>query len=510
MWNAVKRWGVGCGIEIRGDDLVVAAAKSRPGGVRILGRCTIAGFRTRDPGEWGAEYAGFLQKIGLEHVAATVCLPRREVTVRRLQLPAMSRKETAAAVALQLETLHPFGDEDIYHAYALLPGVRPADNRISLMVVIAESSVIDGYADRFAAAGMAVASFSVAAAALRTALRVRWDEPPSPLVIGDFRADCLELYGEAEGREAWTSEFDLASVSAGRAMQLACSDLRLTPEDPAAFVAVGGFEALPDFPGFEKKSVESVLPVPLESPEGFDLQHDLSAMAAALESACPYLGWRANLLPPERRGANSRLMYAPTAVLLALLGLLGLAFAARPLIQNSAYASRLEAEIHRLDRIVFEVEKNSKQTDDAQEKLELLQRLRARTEIDMRMMSDMSDRIPDTAWLDSLEIDDAGVRIEGTAPEAAPLLAFLNESLTITGAKFLRSLTVTENGERFRIAAERRSLNSAPPVADAAPAQNASAAPPEQASTPQAETPQAEDAGPNAGAASEEEQDGKP
>ena len=509
MWNAVKRWGTGCGIEIRGDDLVVAAAKSRPGGVRILGRCTIAGFRTREPREWGAEYARFLQGLGLDHVAATVCLPRREVIVRRLQLPAMSRKETAAAVALQLETLHPFGDEDIYHAYAPVRGGRPEDKRVSLMVVIAESAVIDGYADRFAAAGITASSFSVAAAALHTALRVRWDEPPCPLVIGDFRDDCLELYGEAPGREAWTSEFDLAAAPAGRALQLAYSDLRLTPEKPAALVAAGEFESLPEAPGFEKKAVEAVLPVPLEAPDGFDLQRDLSAMAVALEAACPYLGWRANLLPVERRGSNSRLMYVPTAVLLALLGLLGLAFAARPLIQNSMYASRLETEITRLDRIVFEVEKNSKQTGDAREKLDLLQALRTRTEIDMRIMSELSERIPDTAWLDNLEIDDEGVRIRGTAPEAAPLLAFINESLTVTGAKFLRSLTVTKDGERFHIAAERRPLSlTAIPLsvsdAAAAPAQGAPAV-----SQQQAEELEAEDAGQSAGA-SEAAEGGQP
>ena len=472
MLNAVKRWGTGCGIEIRGHDLVVVAVKSRPGGVRILGRCVIAGFRTREPREWGAEYSRFLKELGLDHVAATVCLPRREVIVRRLQLPAMSRKETAAAVALQLETLHPFGDEDIYHAYALVNGGRPAADRVSLMVVIAESSVVDGYADRFAAAGIAAASFSVAAAALHTALRVRWDQPPAPLVIGDLRADRLELYGEAPGRGAWTSEFDLAAVPAGRAMQLAYSDLRLTPAAPAALVVSGESDALPEFPGFEKKSAEALLPAPLESPREFDLSRDLAAMAVALESACPYLGWRANLLPVGRREANSRLMYAPTAALLALLCLLGLVFAARPLIQNGAYAGRLEAETNRLDRIVFEVEKNHKQTGDAQEKLEQLQRLRARTEIDMRILSELSERIPDTVWLDNLEVDDSGIQIQGTAPEAAPLLAFIDESLTLTGAKFSRSLSVTEDGERFQIAAERRplSLTAVPPLESAAAA----------------------------------------
>ncbi len=457
MLNTIKRWGTGCGIEIRGDDLVVVAVKSRHDGVRVLGRLVITGFREREAHEWGTEYTRFLEEHGLGHVAATVCLPREEVIVRNLQLPAMGRKEMAAAVALQLDTLHPYGDEDVYHSYAVVSDQKSRSGQVPLVVVLAEAAVVDGYADQFAAAAIPVASFSVAAAALHTALRVRWDEPPTPLVVGDLRSDRLELYGEAPGRLAWSSAFDLATVPAGRAMQLAYSDLRLS--DTASLVMSGEFDAVPDFPGFELKAVEELLPAPVAATEDFRLRRDLSALAVALESACPYIGWRTNLLPADRQQSNSRLMYLPTAALVTFICLLGLAFVARPLLQNATYASRLEAETNRFDRVVLEVEKNRKETGDARVKLEQLQLLQARTETDMRIMSELSNRIPDTIWLDSLEVNDAGIQMQGIAPEAAPLLAVINESSTVSGAKFSRSLAVVEDGERFQIMAERRPMN---------------------------------------------------
>ena len=144
MLNTIKRWGTGCGIEIRGDDLVVVAVKSRHDGVRVLGRLVIAGFRSREAYEWGAEYSRFLEQLGLSHVAATVCLPRQDVIVRHLQLPAIGRKEMAAAVGLQLDTLHPFADEDVYHAYAVLSDDASPTGQVPLAVVIAESAGTPG------------------------------------------------------------------------------------------------------------------------------------------------------------------------------------------------------------------------------------------------------------------------------------------------------------------------------------------------------------------------------
>ena len=234
-------------------------------------------------------------------------------------------------------------------------------------------------------------------------------------------------------------------------MQFAYSDLRLTEAAPAALVGGGDFAEAAEFRGFETKSAAELLPAPLQAPENFDLRRDLSALAVALESACPYMGWRANLLPVARRESNSRLMYVPTAALLVLLCVLGLAFVARPLLQNSAFASRLEAETNQFDRVAVEVEKSRKQAGDARVKLEQLQRLRARTETDMRIISELSQRIPDTVWLDSLEVNDAGIQMQGHAAEAAPLLAVTNESETVSGAKFSRSLAVTDDGERFQI-----------------------------------------------------------
>jgi hypothetical protein len=81
-----KKWvavGTGVGIEIGREDLMVTAVRVRPSGVKVLGEITIHHFREQLANEWGADYASFLKKLGLTHLAATVLLPRDEVMVRQ-------------------------------------------------------------------------------------------------------------------------------------------------------------------------------------------------------------------------------------------------------------------------------------------------------------------------------------------------------------------------------------------------------------------------------------------
>jgi hypothetical protein len=330
---------------VRAKDLLVVAVKSRPAGVTVLGRKVIAEFRERPPSEWGGEYAEFLKELGLSHLAATVSLPRGEVIVRQIQLPPASGKELAAAVHYQIDTLHPFGEDEVYYAHAPLREIEKDGGETPVGVVIAEKTKVDSYADLFEAANIAVSSFSVTAAAFYAGVRIRWDSPPVPFLITDFRDDTVEIYGEGRVRPL----FSVSVLSANRALQLAGADLRLEQSEAATLAICGGAsrEASEDSEkrlaeqlavgleaSFEPKSITEILPAPATAPPEFEIRRDAAALTIALEAACPRVGWRANLLPPERRKSSSRWMYAPTAALATLLLVFAIAFAVRPSIQD--------------------------------------------------------------------------------------------------------------------------------------------------------------------------------
>jgi Tfp pilus assembly protein PilN len=510
MWtNHIFRWGTGCGIEIRGANLHVVALKSRPAGVSVLGSTVLRNFRERPPHEWGAEYAAFLAGHALTHLAATVSLPRNEVIVRQISLPPVSRKEIAAAVAYQLDTLHPFGEDDVCYAFSPLVEKAEGKGQLPVSIVIAERTTVDAYADLFESAGIAVQAFTVTAAAFYTGLRVRWDSPPAPFVVADLRGPKLELYGECSSRKTFSAEFDIRSMPSSRALQLAGAELRLEQGAAAPLIVCGGEEpedeslpvaALeePESAGFERRPAAEFLPVPLTAPSDFDVARDGAVMAVALEAACPRMGWRTNLLPVERRQASSRWLYAPTAALAVALVILALAFVSRPVIQDRNYIRALEAETARFSQLATQVNETKAESDEAKRRAALLQAYEERTVVDLRILSELSTLIPDTVWLNNLDLDDKGVRIAGESASAAPLLGLLNESQLLANATFVTSLLKTENGERFQIAAERRTIPTTHQPAAQPTAQTPAPAPPQ--ATPATLSTVGTDAPPSGGA----------
>src|SRR3954463_201236 len=106
-------FGSGIGIEIGADSLEIVAARVRPSKIEVVGRLVIPNYATRPAGEWGPEYTRFLKSVGMGHLSAAVLLPRREVIVRQLALPGVTSKDAESAIRFQIDTLHPFGDEDV-------------------------------------------------------------------------------------------------------------------------------------------------------------------------------------------------------------------------------------------------------------------------------------------------------------------------------------------------------------------------------------------------------------
>jgi len=455
-WNDIRRYGSGIGIEIRGDDLRVVAVRSRPAGVTVLGATTIVNYVGRPAGEWGAEYGAFARELGLGHVSAAVCLPRRDVVLRQIQLPPMGDKERAAAVRFQLDGLHPFGDEDV--AFASAPLAAGAE-----FTIIASAEVIEAYAELFGEAGVAIASFTVAPAALRAALRSRWNEPPQPFLIAERRGDVLETYGESAGRPLLSAEMNLRTASPGLALGRALADLRLETEALPLLVLAGDpppdtdreTGRASDWAGRQTNAAAELLPEPIESPEGFDLSSWLVAFSTAVEGACPRLGLRANLLPEDRRQSDSRWLWAPTAALAALLGILAVGYAVRPIIQDRIYAAELQTRIDRLDAVNAEAEQARGRTEEILRKSETLEGLATRAEQDLRILRELSEVTPNSAWLSVLQIDDEGAQLSGVADRSAPLLSVLNDTRSLQEASFLASLRKTDEGEQFRIGAKR-------------------------------------------------------
>ena len=421
--------GSGVGIQVVGprgaESLRIAAVRVRPNGVRLIDALQIDDFRRQPAAEWGAAYAAFLRKHALSHASAVVLLPRTDVILRPVALPGVSKADLDNAVRFQMDGLHPYGDDDIYSAWARLPGSA------TVLVAIARRDAVERYAAPFEEAGVRVGGFTCSAAAVYSALRLFGETPAPELLAADDSAGALEFYGESPARPLFSASFDAANE---RAAALAAAELRIAP-------------------GTEPVPLAALLKLP--SSDALASAGPLAA-TAALASACPHSSLDLNLLPAERRHAGSRMRWVPTEVLAAAVAALAAWLLLFPSLENRKYMKELDQKIAAVSPAANRASSLDKQIDDAERRIQLLDRLRAQPKADMDVVAELTRVLAPPTWVTLMQLSSKQVVVSGETPQAAPLLSLLDASKLFQGSEFQGSPTrLPSGGEQFRIKTDR-------------------------------------------------------
>lgn len=399
-------FGSGVGIEIGATDLEVVAARVRPSRIHVLGRLVIQNFATRPAAEWGAEYSRFLKSLGASHLSATVLLPRREVIVRQITLPGVAPKDIDNAIRFQMDTLHPYGDEEVSCGWSALPFG-------AVLVGIVRRSTVDRYHQLFTEAGISVSSFTFSAAAVHSAIRLNGaDSGAGFIALSRSATGAVEVYGESASRPVFSAEFDLAPQ---RATVLALSELRLPPETVPL-------------------RLEEILPKPHVNPVANDLSRNALPYATALAGACPRFAPSANVLPPEHRKFSSRMAFIPTVSLAALVVLAAAGVAAYSSYADRQYLRKLEAEIARFEPQAIREAVVDRQTGELQARARALDNFRQQTRRDLDALNELTKLVEPPAWTNSTILTHETARITGEAQQASPLLKILDSSPLFEGS----------------------------------------------------------------------------
>lgn len=414
----IRKWvafGTGVGIEITMTDLYVSVVRVRPSGARSLGQTTISNFRGRQADEWGGELSGFLKKLGCAHLAATVLLPRREVIVRTLDMPGVKDRDLDAAIGFQMDSLHPYPEDDAVPSFGRLGGSS------NILVGIARREVLEHYRTLFAESGVKVGSFTFSAAAIYSSLRLLGNPPKEFYCVGDSGA-ALEVYGESAARPVFSAVFE---PPVERAMALAAAELRLAPDT-------------------QPISVESAAP---------SLSH-----AAAMSAACPRFSLDANMLPEDQRSANSRILFIPTVLLTLALILLGVALTMHSTYENRRLIAALEEKTKKLQPTAAKVALFEKSTQNAKERTKLLDGFRTRSKSDLDAILELTRVLPPPIWLNYLELTRTGITVGGEADQAAGLLRVIDNSPYFQNSEFTMPISRMQAAEVFRIRSQREEL----------------------------------------------------
>ena len=433
--DGFRKWltfGTGVGIEVRDNELQVTIVRARPSETGVLGSATVTDFKTRPAAEWGAELIAFLKKLGAAHIATTVLLPRHDVIVRSLQMPGVSDRDLEAAIRLQIDSLHPFAEDDVYFSFARV------GKTANILVGISRREVVDALSTMFAEAGIKVASLTFSTAAIYSAIRLIGPGPQSGFVtVYEWQPD-IEIYGESEAKPVFAASFPPIG---NRAIALAVSELRLEPgTEPVPFV--------------------DLLPKPTVFPANHDpstpaFTENALAYATAVSGACPWLSLDGNLLPPERRRSHSRARLIPTFSLATILVLMLGALAAQSKWADGRYLGVLQHEIRKHEPKARQLDTLDKRITDTRTKTQLLDDYRRRAKHDMDALAEITKLIPPPGWVGSLELDRNSLQIAGETDQAEGLLKSIDASPLFEKSEFTMPITRTPGGQAFRIRALR-------------------------------------------------------
>lgn len=426
LWRRAGVFGTGVAVLVNDaageNDLDVVVVRSRPGESRVVGATRVHDFRTRAAADWGAELSRFLAASGDRGAPVTLVLPRGAVVESTLALPGATKKEIPGAIELQLDSLHPYGDEEIAWGWA-----RASQSEI--LVGIVRKSILTNYETLFSDAGVGLAAVTFSSAAVHAAIRVRTAAPGSFVaVLTPPDAPRTEIYGESESRAVYSARYPF---SADRAADLARDELRLGPAFPVVELA----KVLP------VRSADPTLPA--------------LAIAAALASSAPFASSPANLLPPESRATRSRagwIAVAAAALILAIAAIV--VWGVLPAVEQRRYMRALAGESRSLEHPALRAQALEKQAAAARARIAAIDELRLRPQADLDVLNELTRLLPAQAWTNTVEIYPDSVVISGEADQAASLVKLLDSSPLFQNSEF--TLTHTGQVEQFRIRTIRR------------------------------------------------------
>jgi Tfp pilus assembly protein PilN len=158
-----------------------------------------------------------------------------------------------------------------------------------------------------------------------------------------------------------------------------------------------------------------------------------------------------NLLPPRLRKRASRASYYVMVCLGVFSVLLLLVWGGGNILKHRLALDRVNAELKTLSATIAEIERDREGCKQLEKRLDALNALWAGPSV-LEVLKELSERLPDTAWVIGFTFSDKGVELEGEADSASELIPLLDASPVFRDVVFLSTITKTREGkDRFRI-----------------------------------------------------------
>lgn len=467
----MKLFRTGLGIDASGSRLAVVAVRGALGAPSVAFPPLVRDLRgdtEADRIEEAETVLGeYVARHGLVGADARVALPAERVHMARAAFPPLREKDLREAVGLELDRLFPLDPASLRYGYLRLPGSPPGGGN-TLAVAAVSAEYLDRWEQILSRTGLSMAAAvpaGWAAGAALSRLAGKWPPEPEALSVslrwlGDS-VECAVLWG----REAMycASRRCAAENAPAEGISLALAGLTDSPAGPEGSVdlfAPAGWFSEREFrpgPGTVSFRVREDFPEGASAflsgpgaPEGGEEPLPLLCAYGAADAPA-----EADLFSPPRSGEMSRAARAAIGISAAAAIALGAAWPATVAWKAKSDLRNLDARAAALRPYAVRHEESLADLDEAQAKIAVLRGEASASGEGLRILRELTDRIPNGTWLSSLRVEGRKVDLEGLSPSASEIFPALTRDGRFRSVDFGAPITrQKDNLERFKIRGE--------------------------------------------------------
>lgn len=451
----------GLGIEVRGNDLVMVCLKRGLRRLFLAGSKIIADYRQFSPYDLRNEVQAFVKAHGISSEGAVLGVPRSQIVVRFLELPAEAAEDLAQVVRYQVESFTPAEEEPICYDFALLG--RDERGKLVVLVAMMRRADLERYLQLLSGIGLKSAVIQPATTALSNLLLEGYAGlSPSTHLLYHLDEGCAELLAFKDKQLVYSRQFHANGIDGllGEG-ELALSALRIEGEPIEKILLTGSGAAAVEAALRERIGECEMLGASLSAGEFDGLRAAISdeltvAAGLALAGLGRKLPLPINLLPQEMRVHHSVLGYIPTILISAAILLLGAGLGLREFLQERALLGKLDLEIAALKPQLEEVNRLMDQARALESEIALLEGAIAQRDPTLEILKELTATLPDHSYLQTVTIKGDELNMIGLSDSATQLLPLLEKSPYLRDVEFTqRIIRDPQSGkERFYIRAK--------------------------------------------------------
>jgi Tfp pilus assembly protein PilN len=404
-------------------------------------------------------------------------LSRTAVSVKPIDLPAVSG-EVRDMVRFELERHLPFAADDAPFDFTPLPGEADAQGGQRVLVAAADRRVMEAALRLADEARLRPSSLTVSAHDLVSLVKLSRGQKVAWAHRAAGATDVLFLDGAhlVLSRNLGATDDDLLAAEIGRSLTSvrwrACDAVWLSgdggaPEPDSDLARLAPVTE----PAYTARALRLLAQLPEDGRGPLQLALGL-ASARRMRTL--------DLLPATmrpRRLTRSQLVTAGVGLVTLLVVVAALLV---PGYRESRHLARLDAEIARVDPEVRAVERVVRELERKRKLLATVDGFERNGLRPLPVLRDLTELLPNDAWLTTVSLDPKGVELTGQAAAASTLISILENSPRLERVEFSSPVTRGREKEQFRIRAawEPGGASIVTPTAAAVPAAPVAPAPP--------------------------------